>query len=170
VILVDQPFRIGDRIKLQSGEEGDVYQIGLRSTRILNLDHNIVVIPNGELVKNRIINYSFPDSNIRIIVEVGIAYGTNIEKAKRLLFKLAQQHSDISKDPSPEVFLMNFGDSAIQLRLVARTSHFEKKLEVETALREQIYKTFEQEGIEIPLPQRVVTLVNSNAAQASQKK
>jgi len=164
VILIDQPFRVGDRIKLPSGEEGDVYKIGLRSTRILNFDNNLVVIPNSELVKNRLVNYSFPGNDIRVLVEVRVAYGTDIEKARSILLKLAENHSDILKAPEPSVFFMDFGESGIQLRLSARTSHFDKKFDIETALREQVYKAFNASQIEIPLPQRVISSQNKNEA------
>jgi len=164
VILIDQPFRVGDRIKLPSGEEGDVYKIGLRSTRILNFDNNLVVIPNSELVKNRLINYSFPGNDVRILVEVRVAYGTDIEKARSILLKLAENHSDILKAPEPSVFFMDFGESGIQLRLSARAPHFDKKFDIETALREQVYQAFTASQIEIPLPQRVISSPNKNEA------
>jgi MscS family membrane protein len=170
VILVDQPFRVGDRIKLPSGEEGDVYKIGLRSTRILNFDNNLVVVPNSELVKNRLINYSFPGNDIRVLIEVRVAYGTDIEKARAVLLTLAGNHPEILKNPEPKIFLMDFGESGIQLRLSARTSHFDKKFEIETTLREQIYKSFTDAKIEIPLPHRVITSVNYNETQTDKKK
>jgi MscS family membrane protein len=170
VILVDQPFRVGDRIKLPSGEEGDVFQIGLRSTRILNYDNNLVVIPNAELVKNRIINFSFPDNVVRILVEVTLAYGTDLDEAKSILINLAKSNAGILKEPQPSVYVMNLGDTGIQLRLVARTADFNKKFDIETSLRDQIYKVFSKAGIEIPYPQRVIHMANSNAAEARQTK
>ncbi len=169
VILVDQPFRVGDHIKLPSGDEGDVYQIGLRSTRILNVDNNLVIIPNGELVKSRITNFAFPEKAVRIVVEVNIAYGSDIDKAKKILLQLASRHADILSYPPPEVFLFNFGDSALQLRLVGQTANFMKKFHIETNLREEIYATFRAEQIEIPYPQRVIQ-VNTHAAEITQKK
>lgn len=156
VILIDQPFRIGDRIKLPSGDEGDVFQIGLRSTRILNFDNNFVVIPNSELVKNRLINYSFPDNVMRVLVEVNVTYGMDIEKVRNIILKIVHRHPDLISDPPPRVFFNNFGDVGIQLRLIARTSHFDKKFELETDLREKIYKAFTQEKIEIAYLKRTV--------------
>ncbi|MBI3192971.1 MAG: mechanosensitive ion channel [Ignavibacteriae bacterium] len=161
VILIDQPFRIGDRIKLPSGDEGDVVQIGLRSTRILNYDSNLVVIPNSELVKNRIVNFSLPEKNIRVNVEVNVAYGTNLERAKQLLLNIAKQHPDISSEPVPNVFVMMLADSSVQLKLVAGTSDFLSKFPTEAKIREEIYTAFAKERIEIPFPQRVVHVKNS---------
>ncbi|MBI4810798.1 MAG: mechanosensitive ion channel family protein [Ignavibacteriales bacterium] len=170
VILIDQPFRVGDRIKLPSGEEGDVTQIGLRSTRILNYDNNLVVIPNSDLVKNRIINFSFPNNIIRVLVEVSVAYRIDIERAKKILLDLAINNSDISKEPAPRVFVMDFGKAGLLLRLSGRTSHFDKKFEIETTLREQVYKSFTDAGIEISLPRRIIYSKRSDEIQAPQKK
>jgi MscS family membrane protein len=172
VIMIDRPFRVGDRVLLPSGEMGDVQVIGLRSTRILNFDNNLVIIPNAELVKNQIINVSYPAGAVRVLVDVGVAYGTDIEKAKQIVSDLAKKHTDVLPDPVPEVFLMDFGDSAIKLRLVARTDDYRKRFRVETMLREQIYKAFTDEGIEIPFPQRVVHISNSspsNGPEADQE-
>ena len=170
VILIDQPFRVGDRVKLPSGEEGNVYEIGLRSTRILNFDKNLLIVPNSELVKNRITNFSVPSSNTRVVVEVGVAYGTDVEKTRSLLLRLAEQHPDILKFPAPQVFLINVADSSLQLRLIAHISDVAQKFEIETTLREQIYKTFTAEGIPIPFPHHVVHISNADAAQVAQKK
>jgi len=170
VILIDQPFRVGDRLKLPSGEEGDVYQIGLRSTRILNFDNNLVVIPNSDLVKNRLINFSFPNQQTRVLVEVNIAFGTDLDKAKSVLLQLADTYTEFLKDPAPQVYCMNFVDTGLQLRFVGRVSHFDKKFDIETNFREKIYKRFAELGIEIPLPKRVIYTVNQNESKTPQAK
>ena len=159
VIMIDRPYRVGDRIQLPTGEIGDVSEIGLRSTRILNFDNNQVVIPNSEMIKSRLINYSYPHENIRAFVDVTVAYGTDISKAREVLLNLAAKHSDAMKDPSPEVFVTDFGQSGILLRLNMRTNDYKKKWGLETSLREQIYKSFLEAGIKIPLPQQVIHLV-----------
>jgi MscS family membrane protein len=169
IILVDQPFRVGDHIKLPSGDEGDVYQIGIRSTRILNPENSLIIIPNGDLVKNRITNYAYPQTVVRILVEVNVAYGTDIDYARSILSRLASQHPHILPQPKPEVFLISFGESAIQLRLVGQTSEFAKKFGIETGLREQIYSAFRAEGIHIPYPQRVLHM-EQHGPEAAQKK
>lgn len=175
VIMLDRPFRVGDRIQLPSGEVGDVYEIGIRSTKILDFDNNLIVSPNADLIKGRVVNYSYPEQVIRVAVEVGVAYGTELDRAKLIMTSLAKQHPDVLKEPVPEVFVIALADSSVNLRLVARTGDFRKKFLVETTLREQIYNTFRAEGIEIPFPQRVVYLANqthgsSAAFQSSQKR
>lgn len=156
VILVDRPFRVGDRIELQSGQVGDVQEIGLRSTKLLNFDHNLILIPNAELVKTRIINYAYPFNHIRVLLKVGVAYGTEPEKVRRILIDLAHNHPDILKEPQPEVFFTALNESSIEFSLMARGADFTRKFATETSLREQAYLAFEREGIEIPFPHRVV--------------
>lgn len=160
VIMIDRPFRVGDRIKLPSGEIGDVVEIGLRSTKILDFDNNLVINPNAELLKTKIVNYSYPENHIRVLVDVSVAYGTDLDRAKSTITELAQRHPELLKDPKPEVFTTSLGDSAIHLQLVGRTDDFRKRFRTETELREQIYAAFGRENIEIPFPQRVVHVVN----------
>ncbi|HCA81484.1 MAG TPA: hypothetical protein DEP53_17270 [Bacteroidetes bacterium] len=158
VIMTDRPFRVGDRIKLPSGEIGDVQEIGIRSTKILDFDNNLIVSPNAELIKGRLVNYSYPVEQIRIAVEVGVAYGADLQRAKSIMTKFAMEHPDVLKDPAPAVFLVGFGDSSLNLLLNGRTNDYRLKFLVETTLREQIYYAFLKEDIEIPFPQRVVHL------------
>ena len=159
VIMLDRPFRVGDRIKLPSGEIGDVSEIGLRSTKVLDFDNNLIVSPNAELVKTKVINYSYPHSEIRVLVEVGVAYGTSIERAREIMLEAARKHTDLLRTPAPEVFLVTLAESACILNLVARTDDWKKKFRAETQLRERIYERFLAEGITPGHPQRIVRLV-----------
>ncbi|HEY6191075.1 MAG TPA: mechanosensitive ion channel family protein [Bacteroidota bacterium] len=168
VILIDQPFRIGDHIKLPTGEEGDVHQIGLRSTRMLNPERNLMIIPNGELIKSRIINYSFPDSAMTVTVDVTVSPSTGPERVREILTALAAGRSDIQQEPPPRVVVMGSGESGIQMRLICTTFSFRKRFEIETGLREQILASFAKEGIELPVPRRLIQVIDPHEAQAPQ--
>jgi small-conductance mechanosensitive channel len=170
VIMLDRPFRVGDRIQLPSGEMGDVHEIGIRSTKILDFDNNLVIIPNAELVKGRITNYSYPADVVRIVVEVSVAYGTDLEKAKYVMTQLAREHPLVLGDPAPEIFVVALADSSVNLRLVARTQDYRNKFLIETKLREQIYNAFHDEGIEIPFPQRVIHFQNAKTQTPQKRK
>jgi MscS family membrane protein len=163
VILVDQPIRIGDRVRLPSGEEGDVYQIGLRSTRILGYDNNLIIVPNGELVKNRLVNLSAPDISSSIIVEVMVAYGSDIESVRSVALRTAAAQEDLQEDPPPKLYVTALGDIGIQLKLIARTSNVIRKFVIETTLREQLYRDFTAAGIRIPEVQRIIQSKSANA-------
>jgi small-conductance mechanosensitive channel len=156
VILVDRPFRLGDRIRLPSGEIGDVFEIGMRSTKLLDFDNNLIIVPNAELVKTRIQNLTYPNTVSRIVVDVGVAYDTDLEKAKSILLELAKNHPLITLEFEPLVFVVNFSASSIDLRLIARTLDYRNVYQIQSDLRESIKSEFKLKGIEIPFPQMVI--------------
>lgn len=156
VILVDRPFRVGDRIEIDGGQVGDVQEIGLRSTKILNFDNNLIIIPNADLVKGKIINHAYPFHQTRLVLNVGVAYGTDPAKVRRILLDLAANHPDVLSDPVPEVLFTAMNDSSIEFSLRVRVSDFTKRFAAQALMREQAYLAFAKEGIEIPFPQRVV--------------
>ncbi len=160
LIITDRPFRVGDRIKLPSGEMGDVQEIGIRSTRILDFDNNQIIFPNADLIKGKIVNYSYPSEHIRIAVDVNVAYGTDLEHAKSIITSLALKHPDVLENPAPAVYLVAFGESSLNLQLNGRTDDYRKKFPIETTFREQIYKALADKGIQMALPFRVVQLSN----------
>lgn len=172
VIMIDRPFRVGDRIKIPSGEVGDVFEIGLRSTKILDFDNNMLIVPNNELIKTKIVNYAYPADEIRVIVDLGVAYGSDIDEVKNILESTAKKHQSVLKEPKPESFLMSFGESALQFRLVCRVATFQDQFTVAENLRVQIYEKFKELRIEIPFPQRVIHHMheNSDALQTSSKR
>jgi small-conductance mechanosensitive channel len=166
VIMIDRPFRVGDRIKLATGEIGDVREVGLRSSTILDFDNNLIVSPNAELTKAKVVNYSYPGTEIRVLVEVTVAYGTSINHVREIMLGFANQHSDILKQPAPEFFFSVMGESSCTLQLIARTDSWKKKGRIEATLREQIYAAFMKDGISSGYAQHIVQLTSpiQNAA------
>ncbi len=167
VIMIDQSYHVGDRIKIPSGEIGEVTDIGLRSTRVLDFDNNIIIIPNSELVKTRIINYSYPNPHVRVVVDFGVAYGSNVEQVKKIMLTIMQTHPKILKDPEPIVLLKNLGDSALEFTAVCRIDSFQEQFLVAENLRVSLYNALAEANIEIPFPQRVVHLKNQTDANPS---
>jgi MscS family membrane protein len=155
IIMIDRPFRIGDRIKYGS-ETGDVVEIGIRSTKILDFDNNLVIMPNNEIVKSKIVNVTYPNILTRVVIEVGVAYGTDLKKVKEIMLRAANSHPLISKEIPPDVVLLEFGDSSLNIRLSARTDDYKNAWTMQCELRETIYEEFNKAGIEIPFPQRVI--------------
>uniref|UniRef100_A0A832DGB2 Mechanosensitive ion channel n=1 Tax=Ignavibacterium album TaxID=591197 RepID=A0A832DGB2_9BACT len=156
IIMTDRPFRIGDRIRYADNQVGDVVDIGIRSTKILDFDNNIVIIPNNEIVKSRLVNITYPNSLTRVVVDVGVAYGSDINKVKEILLDIAKNDPDCSKEIAPEVFLINFGASSLDFRLVARTDDYKNAWSMQCRMREKIYEEFNKHKIEIPFTQIVV--------------
>lgn len=154
--MIDRPFRIGDRIRYADTQTGDVVEIGIRSTKIQDFDNNIVIIPNNEIVKSRLVNITYPTTLTRVVVDVGVAYGSDIQKVKQLMLQAAQEDEFLSTQMPPDVFFINFGESSLDFRLVARTDDYRNAWAMQCRLREKVYELFNKEGVEIPFPQRVI--------------
>jgi small-conductance mechanosensitive channel len=157
-IMLDRPFRIGDRIQLSTGEQGDVQEIGIRSTRVLTTDGNMLIIPNSILIKLMMTNHSFPDSRARIMIDVGVAYGADTELAKRLMVEAAEAHAEVMRLPEPVAAFRGFGEFALNLSLICFSSNFRNRLKVVDALNTAINAKFAAAGIAIPYPIRTVRI------------
>ena len=159
VIMVDRPFRVGDRIRIPAtGQFGDVTKVGLRTTQILDVEHNVVIIPNSQMIKSEIINFSYPDAAMRLVIEVSIAYGSNTDQAKVILESSCASFPQILADPKPVADMTGFADSSLQMIVVARASHFTDVFKIQSAIREKVYAEFSRAGIVIPFPQREVRI------------
>ena len=172
IIMVDRPFRVGDRVKIPSGETGDVFEIGLRSTKILDFDNNVVIVPNNELVKTKIINYAYPHTEIRVTVEVTVAYGSDINTVKSILLNIARSHPDVLLQPGPEAYFMKFGDYGLHFTLFCRVANFKSQFPAAESIRIDIYKELQKAKIEIPYPQQVVLnkFESTNALHSTSKR
>ena len=158
--MLDRPFRIGDRIKLDTGEVGDIYEIGLRSTKILTFENNLIILPNSKLLDDKIVNLSYPNPIIRVKIEVGVAYGSDIEKVKSVMEKTARENKLVLEDPAPAAYFVNFGESSLDFILLARVEKYKDAWNAENQLREKIYEAFAENNIEIPFPQMDVKIRN----------
>ncbi len=158
VILVDRPFRVGDRIEISTGQIGDVTEIGLRSTKMLNFDNNQIILPNAELVKSRIVNFTFPSAPMRVQLQFDLGYGTDPDRVRALLLDLCRAHPDVLREPPPQVFVTGLSETAVQVTLVARASSYTTQWGAETQLREQAYQAFRKSGVSPPVPRRIVQM------------
>jgi len=153
LILLFRPFKIGDWISAQ-GVDGAVKEISIFSTKLNTFGNQIVIIPNGQLANGNIINYN-AEPNRRENYIVGIGYSSDIKLAKSILLDICAKDDRILKDPAPEVYVDNLGDSSVDLSL-----RFWAPNEVFWPARfdliEQSKLRFEEAGIEIPFPQRVM--------------
>lgn len=155
-IMMDRPFRPGDRVELGSGEIGDVMEIGMRSTKIKTFFNTILVVPNSDLVNTRLINHSYPDSKVSGRIEVGIAYGTDVDLAKKTMIEAALSVEDVLKDPEPNVFFTRFGDSSLNMMLIYWVDDYSVRFAAQDKINLEINKRFAEKGIEIPFPMRTV--------------
>jgi len=169
-ILVDQPFKEGDDIILDSGEICTVKRIGLRSTDLYHsVNHEVIVVPNSLLATNRVINLLQPDNLYKVKVEVGVAYGTDVQKVKRILLELARSHP-LGLDEEghqPFVRFNAFGASSLDFAVHVWISDVYARWAVASDLREMIDQRFAEEGIEIPFPQTTVWFGREEAKAGS---
>jgi MscS family membrane protein len=158
-ILADAPYQVGDFIVLDSGERGQVTQIGLRSTRILTRDDIEVTIPNAVIANAKISNESGGHwEKARIRVKVGVAYGSDIDHVREVLMGVARDNPDLDGNPEPRVRFRAFGESSLGFELMGWIRQPVLRGRVLDALNSEVYKRFEQENIRIPFPQRDVHL------------
>jgi small-conductance mechanosensitive channel len=156
IIMIDRPFRLGDRVKIPTGEVGDVIEIGLRSTKILDFDNNVLIVPNNELIKTKIVNFGYPDTEIRVAVDVQVAYGSDVDRVKKILLTIAETHPNVLKTPAPEAYLMKLGDYGLHFSLFCRVAEFKHQFPTAENIRVQVYQALTASGIEIPYPHQVV--------------
>lgn len=152
-IIIDRPFRIGDRIDIEAlGVWGDVVEIGFRTCRIRTRDNRMVIIPNAQISRSHIVNYTFPDPRYRIQMEIGLAYHTDIEKARRLIIETVQNIEGVLTDKPVDALYLQMGESAMTFRIrwwiesyIDTRRMFDK---VNTALQD----CFDANGIISPYP------------------
>jgi potassium efflux system protein len=153
ILLFECPIRVGDVVTVE-GMIGTVTKIRMRATTITNWDRQEFVVPNKNLITGTILNWTLTASINRIIVPVGVAYGTDTEKARQILLQIAADHPNVVDDPPPMATFEEFADSSLALTLRAYLPDVNNRLKTITELHAEIDKRFAAAGIEIAFPQR----------------
>ncbi|KAA0887999.1 mechanosensitive ion channel family protein [Oryzomonas rubra] len=157
-LMLDQPFRIGDRIQLSGGQVGDVAGIGLRSTKIKTMDNQLLIIPNSDLCNTMLINQAFPDVRAKGRINIGVAYGSDVDRVKALLVATALEVEDVLRDPAPEAYFVSFGDSALDMSLFFWVEEYSRLFDTTDKVNSLIIRRFTENSIEIPFPIRTVIM------------
>jgi small-conductance mechanosensitive channel len=153
VIMMDRPYRINDRIEINElNTWGDIIDIGLRSTRIRTRDNRMVVVPNSVMSKSLIVNYSYPDDRYRIQIELGIAYGTDIEHARRTIVEAVKHVEGVLPDRPVEALFLRFGDSAMIMRVRWWLGSYEDTRQMFDRVNTALLEALEKAKIELPVP------------------
>jgi small-conductance mechanosensitive channel len=160
-ILVEKSIRVGDFIRLESGQEGYVQDITWRTTRVRMLPNNIVVIPNSKLSQSVVTNYYLPEKRMSVQIPVGVSYAADPDRVEHVLVEEATKAvgdvPGLLGDPAPLVrFIPGFGESSLDFTLVCHVAEFTDQYTAQHELRKRIFRRFRQEGIEIPFPHRTV--------------
>jgi len=159
LLLIDRPFEVGDRIEVwtapsNSATWGDVLDVGLRATKIQTTDNIIIIIPNNEIMKRDIINYTTITKEIRVRIPIGIAYDANVNKAKEIINAISLELEWVMKEPAPKVVVKTFGDSAVNLEARVWIMDPRKRMDTISHITDRVKEVFQKEGIEIPFPKR----------------
>ncbi|MGB0466726.1 MAG: mechanosensitive ion channel domain-containing protein [Pontibacterium sp.] len=157
IILFEKPVRIGDTVTIDN-LTGTVTRIQIRATTIVDWDRKEVIIPNKTFITQQLINWSLTDSITRIVIPVGLAYGSDTELARRLLLESAREQTKVIKEPKPEAFFTGFGDSALNMELRLYVNAMSDRLEVTHLVNTCIASKFKAAGLEVAFPQLDVHL------------
>jgi MscS family membrane protein len=155
-VFMDRAYKVGEYIILESGERGEVVEVGIRSTKIQTRDDVMITIPNGIMANSKIINESAPQPRFRIRLDIGVAYGTDLDMVEALLLQVADENNQVVKQPAPRVRLRTFGDSAVNFQLLLWIRDPREKGRQTHLLLKEVYRFFNENDISIPFPQRDV--------------
>ncbi|PKL87328.1 MAG: mechanosensitive ion channel protein MscS [Ignavibacteriae bacterium HGW-Ignavibacteriae-2] len=164
ILLFERPIRVGDRVTV--GEtEGDVTNISIRATSIRSVNNISIIVPNSEFISGRVINWTHGDKKIRIDLEIGVSYNSDLDLVLRVLKEIAVQNAEVLESPEPEVHLKTFGDSSWNMHLRVWIPNPKRFHYVRSELNCAIVRKFKEHNIEIPFPQRDIHIRSNNSEQ-----
>src|ERR687891_1807226 len=153
ILLLERPIKVGDRVMV-GDQEGDVVEIKMRSTTIRTLNNIALIVPNSEFVSSKLENWSYGDQRVRLDIDVGVSYGSDLETVIRSLKEVAEEQPEVLKNPAADVLHRGFGDSAWNMRLRVWVEHPRRHLQVRSDINCAIVRKFHRHEVEIPFPQR----------------
>lgn len=169
-LVIDQPIKVGQFVKLESGEEGYVHKIGWRSTWVRMLPNNMVVMPNKNLVNSKITNYYYPDKELAVLVQVGVHYGSDLEKVEKVTCEVAketlQEVSGGVKEFDPFIRFHTFDSSSINFTVILRAHEFVDNYLIKHEFIKRLQKRYHKEGIVIPFPIRAINYTQEHAEKS----
>ncbi|MBM3199382.1 mechanosensitive ion channel family protein [Candidatus Woesearchaeota archaeon] len=160
-IVIDKSLKVGDKVKINTGEQGIIEDIGLRSTKIRGYDNELVIVPNNVLANNVITNFSLPDLSNRVGVKFSVEYGSDVEKTKKVVLRSLQGMKHIVHNPKPQVILTGMADSGLNFVTFVwftwdKESTIDDRYNVQEEATQRIYEALNKAKIGIPFPTRKV--------------
>jgi small-conductance mechanosensitive channel len=154
ILLFERPVRVGDYIEIAGGKWAEIKHIGIRATTVLTFDRANQIIPNADLVSNQVTNWTLSNRQIRLILPVGVAYGSDVPLVMETLVNCADAVPNVASSPSPQVLFLSFGESTLDFELRLFVNDADNRLKVRSELNQEIDRRFREKGIEIAFPQR----------------
>lgn len=159
LILFDRPFRVGDRIEIEEiATWGDVTEIGLRTTRVRTLDNRMVIVPNSLIGSNQVVNYTFPDTRYRIQIDIGLVYGQDVERVRRVIVDAVRGVDGVLGSEIVEALYVEMGDSGMIFRARFWIESYVDTRRMFDKVNTALYAAFTREGIELAYPTQTVDL------------
>ncbi|RKY93355.1 MAG: hypothetical protein DRQ13_09565, partial [Ignavibacteriae bacterium] len=159
ILIFERPIQVGDAVSV-ADISGKIKSIGIRSSIIRNWSGADIVVPNGQLISNKLTNWTMSDRLRRIEIKVGVKYGSDVEKVMEVLLQCAKDHKQILVNPAPFVLFTEFADSYLEFDLRSWTSNYGDWIDIRSEIHVAIDKAFKKEGIEIPFPQRDIHIIS----------
>ena len=153
ILLFERPIKIGDTIEVGT-LMGNVKSIGIRSSNVRTFDGAEIIVPNGNLISNEVVNWTLSDQRRRIEVIVGVSYSSNPHQVHDILLEILNKHKDIVNDPEPNVFFKDLGESSLDFRLLFWTTNFDQWIRIRSEIIFNVFDELKAADIEIPFPQR----------------
>jgi len=169
LILFEGNFKVGDIIEYKN-TVARVTRIDLRTSRLTTRDGNRILIPNSILVGNEIINWSISNPHSRFLVEVGVAYGSDVDLVSKILFSCANEHEMVTREDDTRVFFNEFGDSSLNFKLYFWSSKTWNENPIKSDIRFAIDKAFRDNKIKIPFPQRDLHVIELPSEKSQKNK
>jgi potassium efflux system protein len=169
VIVFEKPIQVGDLIEVGT-KTGTVRSMGIRASKILTYDGSEVIIPNGDLLSQNLINWTLSNTHKRISVEIGVSYGSDIEKVKAIFKTIIEENKDIMETPEPLILLDGFGESAVNFKVLCWIVDIDNWQIIRSVLMSRIFEEFYKNEISIPFPQRDVHLFIKDGKELIPKK
>ena len=163
ILLFERPIHVGDTIEA-GGITGSVRRIGIRSSVVRTVQGAEVIVPNAQLVTERVTNWTLSDRQRLIELPVGVSYSAHPKKVMEMLESVALAHAQVLRQPPPRAFFTGFGDSAINFELRAWTDQFDQWFQIRSELATAVYDAGQAAGISFPFPQREVRLLQDPSA------
>ena len=137
--------------------------IGLRATKIKTTDNIVIIIPNNEIMLRDIINYTHISENIRVRINIGVAYDADLPTAKKLIMQVANTTEWVAEDPPPKVVVRNFGESSVDLQVRVWIKDARQRMNTISHITDAVKEAFDAAGIEIPYPKRDINIIQKSA-------
>ncbi|MBR9706409.1 mechanosensitive ion channel [Candidatus Pacearchaeota archaeon] len=157
-MIMDKSVRVGDLVYLDASTKGKIKKIGLRSTRIVTFDNELIIVPNSKLADSTIQNVALPEPKTRAVVPFSVAYGSDINKVKKLIFDQIKTIDHVLPDPVPVVRFVEMADSSLNFKAYYYVDSFENRFGTIDEANTRIYNILGKHKIDIPFPQRDVHL------------